>query len=198
MFVVIVILVCTVVLLYPYISMLALRQSMLKQLRQSAKENGFRVRSMHRFPLLAGNRSSRFDLLVEDGTRFFAVKLWSASHRGRALILTQKGQVREEKKMVPVLKIKKNRAPLVIGGAARSVPRTKLPKKLEKNSKLNRVLLVYPSYSEIRAEKGERTIRLFSGDRVFDKLLYTPSSFSRLLVNCGAEERENELKTENV
>ncbi len=194
MLVVIVILGCAALLLYPLVSTLILRQLMLRRLRQFAKENGFRVRPMHRLPILARNRSPRYDLFIEDGSRFFVVKLWSASHRGRTLILTQKGKVREEKKMIPVLKIKKNMPPLVISGTSRSVCRTKLPKKLEKNERIKRILLVYPSYSEIRAEKGERTIRLFSGDRVFDKLLYTPSSFSSLLGNCEETNTENEAE----
>ena len=164
---------------YPYAAAAVSRFRMLRRLARVSRGLGFRFR--HRgMPSVARNRGRRYDLLIENEEKIFAVKLWSAYRRDSALLVNEIGEIRERRRIREPLSVRRKK-PQHHRSLALAVPRTRLTLRKTESRSVTRILLVYPSYREVLAERDCRTVRLGSGDNLFDKLLYSPSAFEALL-----------------
>ena len=187
-----VIVLLSVILAYPYASAAILKFRMLRRLIRVSRSAGYRVHKLKPAACLSPNRSASYDLLIGKEGRIFAIKLWSAYHRRRTLLLRETGRVSERWRTSEPLRVRRKAATSVMESRPRSVPRTKLPESVAKKKGLQRILLVYPSYSEIRVIRGERELRLSSGDGIFDKRLLTPTALESLLTEKGETDKFSE------
>ena len=179
MLIVLVILLLIAALSYPYLSAAIAKYRMLRRLARVSRSLGFRFR--HRGSLsLSRNRGRRYDLLIETERRIYAVKLWSAYRNGSVLLLGERGRVREQRRIHEPLAVRRKK-PQYHRSLALAVPRTRLMLRKTEKRPVTRILLVYPSYREILVKKRDQILRLSSGDPIFDKLLYSPSAFEKLL-----------------
>lgn len=171
---------------YPYLSAAISKHRMLRRLAKLSRSLGFRFR--HRgMAFLSRNRGRQYELLIENDRRIYAVKLWSAYRNGTSLLLGERGRVRERRRVIEPLSVRRKK-PYDHRSFALAVPRTRLSLRKKEKRAVTRILLVYPSYREILTKKEGRVVRLSSGDAIFDKLLYSPSALEQML-RREAEER---------
>ena len=188
MLVLVILLLLTVALLLPYGITLGLNARMLRRLERTCRETGFRMKRLHPILLPPRGRGRRYDLLLENRERIYAVKLWSATHTGCSLVVTGTGQVYEQKRGLLPMDLKQENRDLRAKGAKAAVPRTVLSLPVGEKRPVTRILLQYPAYREVLAETEQGLRRLSSGSPIFDKLLYSPSAFETLLrENCTAK-----------
>lgn len=205
MLVIIILLVLIFALTYPYTSAVVLKLRMLSRLVAEAKAAGFRVRRRSRWIALGKNGSSRCDLIVSGSQRIYAVKLWSAYHKGRVLIADEEQGLAWERSIIKTpLYVDPKRTACRRDGKAFAVPEMLLPAKLSKDMRLVRVMLVYPSYREVRKKIGEKEYRVYSKDTVFGRVLCSPSAFFAMMraegvrVDSQNEDKENQSKEKIV
>ena len=174
----------------PYGITLWLNFRMISRLEKACQQAGFRVRRLYSALIFVRNRSSRYDLLLEGSDQIYAIKLWSAVYKGNSLIITENGTVYEQKLALLPMDLKRENRDIRAKGIRRTVPRTHLT--LAKNEKraVTGILLQYPAYRQVLAEREGRLIPLGSGSAVYDKLLYSPSALEELLYR-GASARKN-------
>ncbi len=165
---------------YPYVSALILKARMVKRLVMTAEAEGFRYRRSFRSIFLTRNLSRKYDMVIYNEKKLYAVKLWSAYFAYCDLVLTRNGRVREERRTRTVFRIH-GRDSIYAKGRQMRVPRLKLNKKYAVGRDVERVLLIYPSYESIRAESGGGFVTLKTGDTVFDKTVCSPSAFVKKL-----------------
>lgn len=171
------------VLLYPYVSAALCRRKSVERLRDTVRRAGGRLRPLHRFVALSRNRAKHYDLLIEQGDTLYAVKLWSAKRRGVDLLISSDGLVAEERADRDPLSPSPKTRERVIRSAFRPVPKTVTRFAVPEGKRVVRILLIYPSYRSVRGYHHMQWVELGSGDRVFDKLLYSPSAFETLLLS---------------
>ena len=185
-----VIAVATVILLlvgawvYPYVSAVILKAKMVNKLIKMADKEGFRYRRSFRSIFFTRNLSRKYDMLIYNEKKLYAVKLWSSYFAYCDLVLTRAGRIREERRSRGVFRIGQ-RDVLYIKSPSMRVPKLRLQKKFLSGREIERVLLVYPSYENIRAESGRGYVTLKTGDMIFDKTLYSPSAFVKRLKESG-------------
>ncbi len=166
--------------LYPYISGMLLKARMLKSLRVKARAAGFRYRRFYKNIFFVRNRSPKFDMVIYNEKKLYAVKLWSSYFLHNKLCVTKQGRVFESRRTRPVFQTTDKKY-VPIKGFLHSVPKTRLARKYCKSREVERILLIYPSYEAIAVYDGKREVALGTGDELFDKTLYSPSAFISLL-----------------
>lgn len=171
---------------YPYIWGDLLKARMLKKLRVTARASGFKYRRSYKNIFFVRNRSPKYDLLIYDDKRLYAVKLWSAYFVRSTLVINRAGKIRERKETRPVFDMSDGRRQLRrVNGFVHSVPKTKIAKRYLVGREVQRVLLVYPSYKSMVFFDGKRDIPINTGDEIFDKIVYSPSAFMTELKSKG-------------
>ena len=170
---------------YPYLSAVFLRSRMLRRLERTCRDCGFRFRPLRSFFWFVRNRGGRYDLIIENKTQVFAVKLWSAYRRDGILVITEKGRVFVRRYAPILLDVRRDAKEARADSRQRPVCRTVTPLSEKDRRPLTKILLVYPSYRAIlRQDKGEE-LPLKSGDVAFDKTILTPSALEKLLRERG-------------
>ena len=173
-----------VVLLYPYVSVILSRKKAIKHLCGVVRRGGGRVRRLHRFVSLSHNRAPRYDLLVAKGDTLYAVKLWSAKRRGVDLLISSDGTVAEQREDRDPLSPKGKARERILRSAFYTVPKTRENFTVPEGKRVVHILLVYPSYRSVMGYRHMQWVELQSGDRVFDKILYSPSAFEKHLLEA--------------
>ena len=179
----------------PYTSALISRYKMLRVLKIEAKACGFRVRRRSRWVIFSKNTSQSCDLIVSNGQKIYAVKLHSAYYNGRALIADEERGLMWERRIIKSpLYVDPKRSACRRDGKASTVPQMLVPAKIAKDPRLVRVMLVYPSYKEIRKKVGDKEYRVLNGDTLFGRTLYSPSAFWEILraESTVGETKENQ------
>ena len=166
---------------YPYLSAMLARYRMLRQLKKTCGECGFRLRPLRRGTFVIRNRGNRYDFLIENKTQALAVKLWSAYRKGSVLVVTDRGRVFERRYAPILMDVRRNARASKMEGRRQAVRRTQSPISPKDPRPLTKLLLVYPSYREVLRQTGEGELPLSSGDVIFDKRLVSPSALERLL-----------------
>ena len=174
--------VCLIIgaLLYPYVSAILLRARMLRTLRERARAYGFKYRRFYKNIFFVRNRSPKFDFIVYNEKKLYAVKLWSSYFVHNKLCVTKRGRMFERRQTRPVFQMTDKKYTF-INTPRLSVPKTRLAKKYLRGREVERILLVYPSYETVAVYDGKNEIKLRTGDELFGKLLYSPSAFRELL-----------------
>ena len=172
------------VLLYPYVSVILSRKKAIKHLRGVVRRAGGRMRRLHRFVSLTRNLSPRYDLLIAKGDMLYAVKLWSAKRRGVDLLISSDGTVAEQREDRDPLTPKRKVQERVLRSAFYTVPKTRENFTVATGKRVVHILLVYPSYRKVMGYRHMQWVELQSGDRVFDKVLYSPSAFEKHLLDA--------------
>ena len=165
---------------YPYISAAIMKAGMIKRLTVIAKDKGFRYRRSFRSALLTRNLSRRYDMIIYDEKRLYAVKLWSSYFAYNNLVVTEKGRIREERRTRPVF-LMGERDTVYTKGITYRVPKLRLHKKYANGRDVEQILLIYPSYESIKAENGRSFVALKTGDELFGRTIYSPSAFIKRL-----------------
>ena len=172
------------VLLYPFVWGNVLRARMLKKLRNEVRAEGYKYRRFYKNIFLVHNRSSKYDLIIYNEERLYAVKLWSSYFVDTSLILSRDGRVHERRMTRKVFAVD-DKGSFALKGFSHSVPKTKLGAKYRRGRKVFDVLLVYPSYKNVMFFDGKREVKVSTGDEIMDKLLYSPYSFTNELKKYG-------------
>lgn len=165
---------------YPYITAAILRAIMIRRLTSDLRAEGFKYRRSFRSALLTRNLSRRYDMIIYDEKRLYAVKLWSSYFAYNHLVVTKKGRLKEERRTRPVFCMN-GRDTVYAAGRLYRVPKIRLHKKYAKGREVESVLLIYPSYESIRAENNGGFVSLRTGDELFGKTIYSPSAFAARL-----------------
>ncbi|MBE6667553.1 MAG: hypothetical protein E7607_04490 [Ruminococcaceae bacterium] len=165
------------VFIYPFVCSKLSQRKAVKRLLKDAESMGYKHRKFYKNIFTVRNLSYKYDMLLYNEDKTYAVKLWNAKHILSTLVLTDGGTVFERRKTVPVIDTSRANE-LQLRGRAGKVPKTRLPKKYAKNENLKEVLLVYPPYKEIIYEGRGGRIILNTGDELFDKELLSPSAFA--------------------
>lgn len=179
------------VVIYPYIAVAIYRYKAIAQLRVKLRHIGGRMRVLRTFACLCANRSSKYDLLVEKNDILYAVKFWSCAHKNTDLRIYPDGRVGEERTHKEPMTPKgragdKNKTARY---SARQVNKTVYNFKIPNGKKIINVLLVYPSYRNVKLERNGEEKIMQSGDVFFDKIMLTPYAFFKML--SGTDEDKN-------
>lgn len=176
-------------LLYPYVSAILLRARMLKTLRERARAYGFKYRRFYKNSFLVRNRSPKFDMVIYNEKKLYAVKLWSSYFVHNKLCVTKRGRMFERRQTRPVFQMTDKKY-IFMNTPRLSVPKTRLPKKYTRGREVERILLIYPSYETVGVYDGKSEIKLRTGDELFGKILYSPSAFRELLLSQAPTEQK--------
>ena len=169
---------------YPYVTAIMAKARMLKALRVAARSAGFKYRRSYKNIFLVRNLSRKFDMIIYNDKKLYAIKLWSSYFAYNTLVITQRGRIREERRTRPVF-ITGDLTTVYAKGVERRVPKTSLYKKYMKGREVERVMLVYPSYEAIKAETPRGTVKLKTGDGIFGNTVYSPSVLMRRIREDG-------------
>ncbi len=182
---------------YPYVWGIVLKAQMLKKLRQHARAKGFKYRRFYKNIFFVRNLSGRYDMVIYNDRKLYAVKLWSSYYTRSNLVLTKEGRIYELRESRPTFDTsEKGHSVKYIKGFTHSVPRTRLPKKYTKSQRqIENVLLIYPSYKGIFYIDGKKKIPLGTSDEIFDKRIYSPSAFTDELTLNGIDATNKDKKS---
>ena len=111
--------------LYPYASGIVLKARMLRTLRERARASGFKYRRFYKNIFFVRNRSPKFDMVIYNENRLYAVKLWSSYFVHSTLVVNKQGRVLERRRTRPVFQLT-NKKYEFINGLSHSVPKTRL------------------------------------------------------------------------
>ncbi len=171
---------------YPYVTAIMMKARMLKSLRVTARGAGFRYRRSYKNIFFVRNLSRKYDMIIYNEEKLYAVKLWTSYFSYNTLVVTKEGKIREQRRTRPVFQMNGSNT-VYTKGFLRRVPRTGLHKKYKKGREVEQILLIYPSYESIRAESGRGYIKLKTGDELFGKIIYSPSAFMTRLREEGTD-----------
>ncbi len=179
-----ILLLLTFILLFPYLWGAYHCCRMLRRLKRVGDSNGFRFKRLSgRFAILR-NFSVRYDCSMSDGDTVYLIQLLICYHRGRRLLVGRDGRVREQgTRRRPV--DSRHKTPQIERrgvGRWRSVPKTLMPSPARRDGRrVVPILLNYPAYEEIVCFGRDGTVSLTNGSILFEKQLYLPSAFEKLL-----------------
>lgn len=176
---------------YPYVTAIMIKARMLRSLRVTARGAGFRYRRSYKNIFLVRNLSRKYDMIIYNEEKLYAVKLWTSYFAYNTLVVTKDGRIREQRRTRPVFQMGESNT-VYTKGFLRRVPRTVLHKKYAKGREVEQILLIYPSYESIRAESGMGYVKLKTGDKLFGKVIYSPSSLMKKLRKEGTKNTEND------
>ncbi len=168
----------------PYISVVLKRRKMLIRLRGVCAENGYRIKKLHKLVCLSPNRGKGYDLLIQNRTHAYPVKLWSTAKRSSTLVIKRNGCVYETYGVSDPLMTDKSKRHTV-KSRERAVRATEENFKVKATKTVVPVMLYYPCNRQAVADLGESRRKIEFGDRIFKKLLCNPT----MLENMLAEKR---------
>ena len=168
------------VLCFPQMFLFFKRSKMLRHLYKTAELCGYRVRHLRKRVSLAKNADDRYDLLIENSERAYAIKLWSAKKTADTLIINKNGTYCESS-VVPAGLTAGEDNQYIITGKAKRVPVTRCNFKVKKDKPLKLIMLYYPENDSVYIDLGNKRIPLAEGQTVFGKTVLTPTTFERLL-----------------
>ena len=182
------------VLLYPYIAVAIYRYIAISRMRMSLRRIGGRIRTLRALCIFSANRASKYDLLVEKDCVLYAIKLWSCAHKNADIRIYSDGRVGEERVCKAPLSPKRNSVDeeKVTKYYARAVNKTEYNIKIPKGKKIVNVMMLYPSYRKVILECNGKERCLQSGDVFFDKIIFTPFSFYKMISESNVTEDEKE------
>ena len=155
---------------YPYINALYLKARMQGRLVTALGQGGYKYRRSFRSIFLTRNLSRKYDMIIYNEKKLFAVKLWSSYFSYNDLVLTRGGRIREERRTRDVFNMS-GRNTVYIKGLTHRVPKIRLNKKYTSGRDIEKVLLVYPSNENVIAQTSAGYVTLKTGDELFDKIL---------------------------
>ena len=197
MAIIVIVLLLAAMLGYPYWSAAILRTRMLRRLKRTCREMGFRLRPLRSNLFFLRNRADSYDLLIEGRDRIYAVKLWSAYRRDGTLLITRDGRVRERRQAPVVLDVRRDARGARSEGRAFPVRRTRLALSPKEKRTVTRLLLVYPAYRSIVRQTETGEIPLRCGDDFLDKMLITPIALEKRLRENSVE-GEGKIESKDV
>ena len=164
----------------PFIVFISKRSKMLKRICFVAKSNGYKVRYLHRFVAAARNCSNKYDILIENKSEAFAIKLWSARSTKGTLVINEGGKCYELNYVAdPFGEQSGKRA--VKATRTFSVPLTLQNFKLPSDKQITYILLCYTMYRQIVIVDKDKRAAVEVGDRIFGKIFCSPAKLERLL-----------------
>ena len=182
----------------PYISMVLKRRKMLKTIVRIASKNGYRVKPLHKFVLFSSSCAPRYDILIQNKSVAYPVKLWSTAKRGSILIISKDGRMRETYMVEEPLKTDKTKTHTV-KGFERKIKSTKDNFKVRASKSVTPIILFYPCNRAVFADFGNSRRKIEFGDRIFKKVLCSVSGLERMLVSdesvIDAKKLSEEVKT---
>ena len=183
------------ILMLPHISIVYKRGRMIKYITHAASESGFSVTHLHRLVCLSPNRADRYDLLVHNSERAYAIKLWSATKKQSTVVISRDGTVCECRRIPEPLSPDSERI-YSIKGKKLSVPITKCNFKVKKGITVDHILMYYPRNKDTFLDFGTHKKRLGDGDRIFGKTVCSPTRFYKLLTSYNLPEEETDSAQE--
>ncbi len=180
--------------LSPYLLVAYKRRKMLRRLTYIARSSGFRVRKLHRFVCFSFNRAPRYDLLFENKTHAYAVKLWSAVRKSSTLYIRANGTVVESMEIPSVLDTDVS-SERTVRGREKKVAVTKNNFKVRKGKPVVGIMLYYPPNKQMILSLGSTQRVVGSGDRIFDKIVCNAGRFEQMLADDGAQIRRDVVST---
>lgn len=169
----------------PYISVIVKRKKMLVRLVTVAKENGYRVRALHRFVCLSPNGGRKYDLLIQNKTHAYPVKLWSTAKRGSTLVIKRNGRYYEAYGVSDPMKTDKSQT-RTVKGIERTARPTQENFKVREGKTVTPILLFYPCNKSAFADLGDSRRKIELGERIFKKKLCTPTVLYKILAENSA------------
>ncbi len=166
------------ILLFPFAFVAIKRNKMLAHLYKTADLCGYRVRPLHKLVFLSHNRDDRYDILIENDTHAYVIKLWSAKRSDSTLVINKNGTYYEGT-VVPSGLSKEEK--FVVTGKPKAVPVTRENYRVKKTKKLEKILLYYPENEKVQIDLGDRRVPLVEGQRIFGKTVLTPKTFEKML-----------------
>lgn len=176
----------------PYVVTVWKRYKMLRRLTAVAAKNGFRIRRLRKLVCFSLNRAKKYDILFENKSCAYAVKLWSATKKDSTLVIKANGSI---------FLSSMSASPLYVDGTAKerrknsritSVPVTQNNFRVRKGKPVVNVLLYYPPYKEVVLDLGKSKRRVESGDRLFDKVFCVPAYFEKILCENAVDAAKTE------
>ena len=170
---------------YPYILTALSTAKMLSKLRRIAKREAYHIIPLKKFLWFQRNFSKNYDFLIEGRGITIAVKLFSAVRRNSGLVIKPDGTASISSKQTAPMEIypgtkKKERVGDIFG---KNVKISELSENWNviEGKNVDKVLLVYPSFSEMVFFDGREEAELRSGDTVFEHTIYTPYGLEQKL-----------------
>ena len=186
--------------LSPYIAVVIKRRKMLRRIVSVASENGYRVRHLHKFVCFSPNGGGKYDLLIQNKTHAYPVKLWSTAKRSSTLIIKRSGRYYETYGVEEPMKIHKVREHTV-KGFERMVRPTEENYKVKQGKTVTPVLLFYPCNRSAFADLGDSRRKIEFGDKIFKKTLCTPTMLQKMLLENAVPQAKiganDKMKLEN-
>ena len=149
----------------PYIAVVIKRRKMLGRLVSVASENGYRVRPLHKFVCFSPNGGGKYDLLIQNKTHAYPVKLWSTAKRSSTLIVKRNGRYYETYGVEDPMKIHKA-GKHTVKGSERVVRPTQENYKVKQGKTVTPVLLFYPCNKSAVADLGDIRHDLYAAHHV--------------------------------
>ncbi len=168
------------ILMFPHASVVYRRRRMIKYITHTAEKQGFCVTPLHRLVCLSPNRGARYDILVQNRERAYAIKLWSFSKKQSTVVISKDGTVCEYRRVPEPLSPNTERN-YSIRGKKRNVPVTEQNFKIKKDKPVEFIMMYYPRNKDTFLDFGTHKKRLENGDRVFGKTVCSPTGFCKLL-----------------
>lgn len=190
---VILVLLVAVGLVSPYIAVVLKRRQMLRRLVVITKQNGYRIKPLHKFVCFSSNRAGRYDLLIQNKTHAYPVKLWSTAKRSSTLVIKKNGSVYETYGVVDPL-MTDNARRHTVKGRELSVRPTEENFKVRSTKAVTPILLYYPCNKSAIADLGNSRRKIEFGDRIFKKVLCSPTMLEQMLANESNRHLKNEEK----
>ena len=187
------------VLFYPYVWGCILKAKMLKKLMEDSDKLGYKYRKFYKSIFFVHNRSQKYDFVIYNEERLYAVKLWSSYYVNTNLLVSRDGKAREFRRTRHVFSNEENGEKWLKGISYRIKP-TRLDEKYKRGREVVRVLLIYPSYKRVIYNNGTTNTRILGGEKIMDKLLFSPFSFTNDLKKNALlkdTDKMNEKATEN-
>lgn len=177
---VILVLILAVVVASPYICVVVKRRRMLGRLIEVATRAGYSIRPLHKFVCFSLNTSDRYDILIQNSTHAYPVKLWSTAKRNSTLVISADGRVYETTGVSDPLKTDTSRDHTV-NGRERRVKPTRQNYTIKGSKTVTPILLYYPCNKRAVADLGIKQRKIEFGDRIFGKTLCSPPMLEKML-----------------
>ena len=179
----------------PYICVVFKRRRMIKRLIRVATQAGYVIRPLHKFVCLSLNTSGRYDILIQNKTHAYPVKLWSTARRNSILVIERDGRFFETSRVADPIKTDKS-AEYTVNGRARRVKPTVKNFRVSKGKTVEPLLLYYPCNKRAVADLGISHRRIAFGDKIFGKILCSPPMLEKMLTdNTISDEKMTVLKS---
>ncbi len=164
----------------PYVAVVIKRRKMLRRLVAFAAENGYRVKPLRKLVCLSPNGGGKYDLIIQNKTHAYPVKLWSTANRNSTLVIKRNGQYYETYGVDDPMKTDKAQRHTV-KGIERTARPTQENFKVRAGKTVTPILLFYPCNKVVLADLGDSRRKIELGEKIFKKTLYTPTALQKIL-----------------